>query len=300
MKTSSLSKVSAFFSSPCSNSSKLDIKVAAAEATFVFHTVKHAHSYNSADCSSSLFSTMFSDSKTAGEFKCARTKCTRIALKVLGKQSQNIIINDITSNNLPYSVATDASNKGNIKMFPLVLRNFLKTEGTKTKLLSFYECAEEKSVTIANSMIEKLKPTGINVNQIIAFGADNSNVNFGRHQSVYTELKKTNSNILGMGCLCHVLSNFIRNAQSVLHFDFEYIIIKIFNEFSSHTKRVEHLKEFYEFCDISYSDILRNVPTRWLSLVPAVERLYRNFEPIKSYFNSDGQPPSSTVVNIFK
>lgn len=71
-----------------------------------------------------------------------------------------------------------------------------------------------------------------------------------------------------------------------MKFDIENIVIKVFNEFSSSTKRTSNLKEFFEFCDLEWSELLRHVPTRWLSLNPAVERLLKNYAPIKTYFLS--------------
>lgn len=42
---------------------KLDDKVAAAEGTLAFHTLKHHFSFRSTDCSSSLFKEIFEDSQ---------------------------------------------------------------------------------------------------------------------------------------------------------------------------------------------------------------------------------------------
>lgn len=94
-----------------------------------------------------------------------------------------------------------------------------------------------------------------------------------------------------MGCLCHVLNNAVKKASSYLKIDIESIVLKTYNEFSSHSKRLETLKEFYNFCDVEYSNLLHHVPTRWLSLLPAVDRLYKNFVPVKSYFSSQERCP---------
>lgn len=79
MKAATGSKnISTFFSTPTQSLSS-----AATDGTFDYHTIQHAHSYNSANCSSTLYSTMFSDSKIASDFSCDRTKCPRIVTNVL-------------------------------------------------------------------------------------------------------------------------------------------------------------------------------------------------------------------------
>lgn len=67
---------------------------------------------------------------------------------------------------------TDASNKGNIKTFPLLLRYFHQQKGLKTSLLCFYSLNSEKAISILES--------GLNLKQISAYCADNASVNFGK------------------------------------------------------------------------------------------------------------------------
>lgn len=63
------------FLNPLGNSaSDVEKRTIAAEATFVYHTVYHSQSYNSATCSSQLFTTIFEDSKVAGTFQLCDRK----------------------------------------------------------------------------------------------------------------------------------------------------------------------------------------------------------------------------------
>lgn len=259
--------------------------ISAAEAAFTYHTVSHSHSYKSADCSSKLFKEMFADSNVASNFKCGRTKMSKIAINILAKHAIKTVLDDLAFDR-PFSISTDASNKGNIKTFPLVLRYFCKHSGVNTKLLNFYNLNTEMSIDIAESIKSKLENNNLNLANVTSFCADNANVNFGYKKSVFVELKKCNPDIIGVGCLCHIINNAFKNALKLMKFDIENIVIKVFNEFSSSTKRTSNLKEFFEFCDLEWSELLRHVPTRWLSLNPAVERLLKNYAPIKTYFLS--------------
>lgn len=64
-------------------------------------------------------------------------------------------------------------------------------------------------------------------------------------------------------------------------------------------KKVETLKEFCEFTSTQYKEILRHVPTRWLSLLPAIQRILECWPPLKSYFVSQGKEDCSSVIWAF-
>ncbi|CAH1113192.1 unnamed protein product [Psylliodes chrysocephalus] len=241
-KGSQEKKIDNFFSK---NNLDTDL-TAQAECAFVFHSIKHAHSYLSADCAGKLFSRIFQDSKIAKSYSCGRTKATKLVTNILGPESKHIILNDL-ANNQPFCIATDASNKGNVKTFPLVVRYFKKEIGVCTKLLKFYSAISEKSEAIANSLVESLTEAGLNILNVTAYCADNASVNFGKKQSVITELNKLNQNIVPVGCVCHIIHNAGKHGQGALKYDVESIVIKCYNEFSSSTKKVNELKDFLFF-----------------------------------------------------
>jgi hypothetical protein len=53
--------------------------------------------------------------------------------------------------------------------------------------------------------------------------------------------------------------------------------------FQYQQKEEEELKPFCNFVDAKWLDIVRHVPTHWLSLTSAVDRLIPNRLPNKSY-----------------
>lgn len=228
---------------------------------------------------------MFPDSGIATKYSCGKTKVSAIITKILGKHSKNYILKQL-ENNKPFSISTDASNKGNVKTFPLVVRYFDQNHGVKTGLISFISLEAEDTETISNALIQQLTFNELSPKNITAYGADNANINFGKKNSVFVALKKFNENILPAGCNLHILHNTAKRACNCLSIDIESIVIKIFNEFSSSTKKTTELKDFFEWTETEWNEMLRHIPTRWLTLLPAIERLLTNFVPIKSYFMS--------------
>lgn len=111
----------------------------AAEVTHVYHTVKHGLSYNSGDCALKLTVRMLNDSSIAKKMSFGRTKAEAVVTDVLSPKAIEEVIKKLKSGAtpLPFSLHTDASNKGNRKMFPLALQFFTPEAGVVNKILDF-------------------------------------------------------------------------------------------------------------------------------------------------------------------
>ncbi|KAI9537269.1 hypothetical protein NQZ68_026399 [Dissostichus eleginoides] len=55
---------------------------------------------------------------------------------------------------------------------------------------------------------------------------------------------------------------------------------------SNKASRTAQLKEFCEFVEVEECNLLRHVVTRWLSLLPAIDRILKCWRPLTSYFQS--------------
>uniref|UniRef100_H3ABK6 Uncharacterized protein n=1 Tax=Latimeria chalumnae TaxID=7897 RepID=H3ABK6_LATCH len=134
-----------------------DKNVTAAELCKVFHAIKHHHSYRSIDCSVKVDKTIYRGSSVAKDLTCGKTKAEALSVNVLAPYSIQKHLDYIKANDLYFSLATDASNKGSTKCFPLVLRYFNFEEGIQHFLLDFYSDSHESSQTVAMEIFEKLK-----------------------------------------------------------------------------------------------------------------------------------------------
>lgn len=121
-----------------------------------------------------------------------------------------------------------------------------------------------------------------------AFSADNTNVNYGIHNSVFSHLKKKKKDLLQGNCHAHIVHNTVKHALDQLTVDMENVVLKVYGFFSRSAKRRESPKEFCKFCDVGFKEILRHVTTRWLSLNPAITWLMQTWTALKSYFISFG------------
>lgn len=95
-----------------------------------------------------------------------------------------------------------------------------------------------------------------------------------------------NLNISGIGCAAHILHNAMQTSTDILRIDIECIVNKIFQYFYICTVRVEALKEFCDFTNTQYKNVLGSVKTRWLSLQPAVSRIIEMYPALKLNFDT--------------
>uniref|UniRef100_A0A8C6M4A3 HAT C-terminal dimerisation domain-containing protein n=1 Tax=Nothobranchius furzeri TaxID=105023 RepID=A0A8C6M4A3_NOTFU len=241
-----------------------DDKISAAELCKVCHAVKHHQSY--------------------------RTK------GVTSPYSIQAHVDYIKKNELHYSLATDASNKGTAKCFPIVVRDFHFEEGVQNALLDFYSDRNETSEAITNQLLAKLLTSGLNLQKLSADTADNASVNYGKHNSVYQKLKLAQNDVLAANCLAHILHNATRYAAGNLDLDIENIVLKVYSHFSFSASRTAQLREFCEFVEVDGSNLLRHVVTRWLSLLPSIDRMLKCWKPLMSYFQSLGEEECPKIL----
>ena len=172
-------------SSGCPGSSD-DNNITAAELALTFHTVKHNLSYNSMDCTNKLSRILYADSKVATKIRLARTKMEALVTDVLGPYAVEGVINDLNNEDVFYCLQTDASNKKNIKLFPLVVQYFSVNNGIQNRLLDFYENPDESADGMFAAIKKSIDSHNLTFNRVSGLSADNCNANFGINQSLYT------------------------------------------------------------------------------------------------------------------
>jgi hypothetical protein len=235
---------------------------------------------------------IYSDSAIAKKTSCGRTKAEAIVTDVLCPKSVQQICDELTSDDcmmpMNFSIATDASNVKNRKMFPVCLQYFTIESGICNRLLDFVELNDEHSAPVAKMMLKSLSDNNLDIKHVSSYAADNASVNYGVRKSVLTALQKENSKILKANCNAHVSHNTLRKAADALKCDIETVITSVYSHFSVSANRRIKLVEFFDFVDVEYHELLRHVPTRWLSLGPAIDRLLDSWNPVVSYFVSLG------------
>uniref|UniRef100_H3AQW2 DUF4371 domain-containing protein n=1 Tax=Latimeria chalumnae TaxID=7897 RepID=H3AQW2_LATCH len=222
-----------------------------------------------------------------------RTKAESLVENVFAPHSTEELLGDL-KNSKPFFIASDASNKGNVKCFPLMIKYFDKHSGIKEGLLDFYEDPNETADGVTERIYSILEEHDLSMKNVVSYTADNAAVNYGKQKSVLAKTK-----LLQVNCNCHVLRNMAKHVCKLLKYDVEGLVIKVVNDFLSSAKRLEALKDCFDFVEQEYCSLLWHVPTRWLSLLSAIDRLLKTWKSLKAYFLSQAEEETHPVIWTF-
>jgi hypothetical protein len=112
-------------------------------------------------------------------------------------------------------------------------------------------------------------------------------------ENVLTKIKaQLSRNIIGFACNAHIIHNCTKTAFDIMPVDIKVLVTKIFVYFHIYAVCVEHRKDFCDFARQEYKQILGYANVRWLSLLPALERILKIYPPLKSFFMLETVPKS--------
>lgn len=272
-----------------------ELQCAAKEAAFAYHTAIHGLSFKTCDCTAKLIKKLFEP-----KFSGARTKTEAVIVNVISPYIFEKLLKDLKDANF-LTLTIDSSNRKEVKLTPVCVRYFNQNEGVNVKLLFFDELPGETSDILVEHVLKCIKKFSID-SKVVCLCADNTNTNFGgvkRHGqgNVFRKLQKALSRpIIGIGCCAHIMHNTVQTACDALPVDVEAIVVKVYKFFYQYTVRVTVLKELCESEEVEYKRILSHGNTRFLSLMPAIERLLSLYEPLKSYFTTIENCPTSLLA----
>lgn len=78
--------------------------------------------------------------------------------------------------------------------------------------IDFFEDSDETANGIHQALMTCLENYKLDIRNVIAYVADNVNVNYGKHHSVY-KLNSANEGILKANCLAHIAHNTCKHAS---------------------------------------------------------------------------------------
>lgn len=165
----------------------------------------------------------------------------------------------------------------------------------------FFDLPTAKNGTAAaifEKVDESLMSAGLTYNKLICFNSDTRNTMKGQLNGVLRYLKDKQSNLIDLGCICHLENLALKAAMKCLPINVDSLMVDINTHFYLSVKRKEEFKSFCDFVNISYKKILGHVQTRWLSLLRVVERVIELWPAMVSYFESheDEEKPGRICI----
>jgi len=103
----------------------------------------------------------------------------------------------------------------NIKAFPCTVQYFNTENGVCRKILDFYEDPDETLHGIFDCIKKIIENNNFSLRKISAYSADNTAVNYGIHNSVFTKLQKQVKHAVKANCKCHFINNSHKKATTL-------------------------------------------------------------------------------------
>lgn len=254
---------------------------------------EHRISHNVMNHLSDLLPKLFPDSNIAKAMKIKPTKLQATINNCIGAAEKGEMVNDLKSQK--FSILIDESTDiAVVKTLAIVVRyydtNFGKIISRFWDLIQLFdENTSEHTATaekIFNKVIESFQKHSIPLENVIGFGSDGCNTMMGVHNSVSSRLRQLLPGITVIKCICHSLHLCASDACKELPIECEKLARDIYNYFKTSSKRLSELKEFQRFADVDIHKILRPSQTRWLSLSAVVERILKQWDALRLYFDN--------------
>lgn len=129
-----------------------------------------------------------------------------------------------------------------------------------------------------------MKKKNIPLQNIVGITCDNASVLIGNRNSFISRLKKEESVLIVLKCICHSSALIGNKACSKLPDLCENLLHTVINYVSSSAKRSANLREFQEFFYVETNKLLKLSGTRWLALHKCIVRFLENWEVLKHFF----------------
>lgn len=252
---------------------------------------------------SEVLSEAFHDSEIARNFACKRTKAAHLIYDVMGPVFKENLLTDLRSCSLDvprFSVIIDESTDvSTSKILALTAMFYSNTSSmVKTKFLTTVELEGETAEIIFNTLVAELNNINLNIENVLGFAADTTNVIFGQNNSIVSRIKAANPNCVFVKCVCHSVALAVSYACKELPRNIEQAVKDVYGHFSHSSKRQREFAEFQEFVQCEKHNILRHYEIRWLSLHQCVKRIIEQWGALKLYFR-DQYTLDRNVTNEF-
>ncbi|KAL8593255.1 hypothetical protein ACOMHN_009909 [Nucella lapillus] len=263
-----------------------ELQVIKAETLFSHFLVEHNLPISASDHAGPLFRAMFPNSEIAQRYGCARTKTTSL-LQTCSSTHQDALAEQMK--NGPFIIGTDGSQEGTEKFYPIVLRTLTPAGTITTELLANPTCDESATGENIFGLLDRcLGRYDIPWKNCVALMCDNANVMTGRNKGVISYVLRKNSEVHLAGCVCHLLHISLKKGMKAFSkFDIDDILRQLHWYITKSTNRHQRLKAHQEACGVPAHAIVAHVPTRWLTMGPALLRILEQWEPLYKFLEEE-------------
>ncbi|CAG4942601.1 unnamed protein product [Parnassius apollo] len=165
--------------------------------------------------------------------------------------------------------------------------------------LDMVELSSGTAKGLYDCLHQMLRNKNISIENMVGFSSDTTNVMVGEHCSVFALLKKDLPHIALVKCSCHMIHLSSSKACLKLPRNVEDFLRSVGAHFSRSSQRQLKFREFQEFFQVEIHKILTPAQTRWLSLKACIDRVLKQYTPLKAYLTETVfSDPSKTTEEM--
>lgn len=268
-----------------------DDEVARAEIIWTMKVAESGYSYSSCDSLNDVFETMFPDSPIAKSFTLGAQKISYEVAHGLGPFFHQEIVDEIKTSKALYTLSFDeATNDCGKKQLDLHLR-WWGNSGVKNYYFCTYLLGHATAEIMRDKILDALNEDELSLSQLLMLSSDGPNVN-KKLLKLMDELLKSkipgHRGLIHFGsCNLHIVHNSFGHAMKEFSsWGVEEFLDAVFKYFSKYPARKEDFEGVQKLLEIEHKEFMRYVNSRWISLVPVIERVLEQYEALHHYFLS--------------
>ena len=215
-------------------------------------------------------------------------KCTNVIKNTLCSHFEADLLNDIGKNK--FSLLMDESNDISVlKLLGISIIYYSdihkKVVSTYLGLLEIEECDAENIILAIKNL---LRTKNLKLTNVTAIGIDNASVMTGINNGVYANLKTEVPSLILIRCICHSIQLATLHASAeALPKILKFIITETHKWFAYSAAGQSKYRNLYKALNDGPNPlkILRDFPTRWVAIQPAVERVLGQWLELTTLFS---------------
>lgn len=265
-------------------------RVTKAEILWTIKVANATFSYDSTEGIGELFRQMFNDNQSnsvVGDFKLSASKVSYTISHGLGPYFREDVVSTLKNSGLPYTLHLDETTTVQVsKQLDLLVRYWSAGRVVVRYLTSVF-LGHATADIMLGEIVSTLNRDEIPLRNLVHVSTDGPNVNKSLLEKLEVACKNAGSpGLVNIGpCNIHVVHNsFAAGLKVIEHWGIEEFLLDIHQWFKYSAPRREDYSKVQELLDIDEHAFMRYVSSRWLSMVPVIQRVLEQYEGLREYF----------------
>ncbi|KAJ8033350.1 hypothetical protein HOLleu_23560 [Holothuria leucospilota] len=256
-----------------------------AEAMWAMKVASSNYSFASTAGIKELFSAMFPDSPIASGMALSSSKVKYLISDGLGPYFLKKMVSDVGQ--AYYTIHFDETTTNQVKkQMDVLLRYFSSSKGmVQVRFVRAIIFGHAYADRVSGELLDTIRNLKLPIHHLLSISCDGPNVNKSIKRQLESAVVEGGAKgLVDVGfCTIHVVHNAFRKALDNFGGAAENLCLDLFY-FSSYLLHVRYYKEEQVNLELDEVNFVRHVQSRWLTLLPAVDRVISQMSGLREYF----------------